>query len=55
MYADYITLFCDFDFDNVNVTKESINNELVKRTEWLAFNQHSLDVNKTKSMLVHSV
>ena len=55
MYADYITLFCDFDFDNVNLAEENITNEQVKRTEWLAFNQLSLDVNKTKSMLVHSV
>ena len=31
MYGDDTTLFCDF--DNVNVTEETINNELVKLTE----------------------
>ena len=40
--------FCDF--DNVNVTEETINNELVKLTEWLACNQLSLNVNNTKFM-----
>ena len=39
MYADDTTLFCDF--DNVNVTEETINYELVKLTEWLACNQLS--------------
>ena len=53
MYADDTTLFCDF--DNVNVTEETINYELVKLTEWLACNQLSLNVNKTKFMVFHSV
>ena len=53
MYADDTTLFCDF--DNVNVTEETINYELVKLTEWLACNQLSLNVNKTKFMFFHSV
>ena len=53
MYADDTTLFCDF--DKVNVTKETINYELVKLTEWLACNQLSLNVNKTKFMVSHSV
>ena len=52
-YADDTTLFCDF--DNVNVTEETINYELVKLTEWLACNQLSLNVNKTKFMVIHSV
>ena len=53
MYADDTTLFCDF--DNVNVTEETINYELVKLTEWLACNQLSLNVNKTKFMVFRSV
>ena len=53
MYADDITLFCDF--DNVNVTEETINYELVKLTEWLACNQLSLNVNKIKFMVFHLV
>ena len=35
--------FCDF--DNVKVTEETINYELVKLTEWLACNHLSLNVN----------
>ena len=53
MYADDTNIFCDF--DNVNVTEETINYELVKLTEWLACNQLSLNVNKTKFMVFHSV
>ena len=53
MYANDTTLFCDF--DNVNVTEKTINYELVKLTEWLACNQLSLNVNKTKFMFFHSV
>ena len=45
--------FCDL--DNVNVTEETINNELVKLTEWLVCNQLSLNVNKTKFMVFHAV
>ena len=45
MYADDTTLFCDC--DNVDVTEETINNELVKLTEWLTCNQLRLNVNKT--------
>ena len=48
-----LLFFCDF--DNVNVTEETINYELVKLTEWLACNQLSLNVNKTKFMVFHSV
>ena len=53
MYADATTLFCDF--DTVNVTEKTINYELVKLTEWLAYNQLSLNINKTKFMVFHSV
>ena len=53
IYADDTTLFCDF--HNVNVTEETINYELVKLTEWLACNQLSLNVNKTKFLGFHSV
>ena len=48
-----LLFFCDF--DNVNVTEETINYELVKLTEWLACNQVSLNINKTKFMVFHSV
>ena len=48
-----LLFFCDF--VNVNVTEETINYELVKLTEWLACNQRSLNVNKTKFMVFHSV
>ena len=44
--------FCDF--DNINNTEETINDELIKLTEWLGCNQLSLNVNKTKFMLFHS-
>ena len=52
MYADDTTLFCDF--DNINNTEETINDELMKLTEWLGCNQLSLNVNKTKFMFFHS-
>ena len=52
MYADDTTLFCDF--DNISNTEETINDELIKLTEWLGCNQLSLNVNKTKFMLFHS-
>ena len=47
-----LLFFCDF--DNVNVTEETINYELVRLTEWLACNQLRLNVNKTKFMAFHS-
>ena len=52
MYADDTTLFCDF--DNINNTEETINDELIKLTEWLGCNHLSVNVNKTKFMLFHS-
>ena len=50
MYADDTTLFCDF--DNINNTEETINDELLKLTEWLGCNLLCLNVNKTKFMLL---
>ena len=50
MYTDDTTHFCDF--DNVNITEEAINNELVKLTAYLvACNQLCVNVIKTKFML----
>ena len=43
--------FCDF--NNINNTEETINDELIKLTEWLGCNQLSLNVNKTKFMLFY--
>ena len=45
--------FCDF--DNINNTEETINDELIKLTEWLVCNQLSLNVNKTKFMYINSI
>ena len=44
--------FCDF--DNINNTEETINDERIKLTEWLGCNQLSLNVNKTIFMVFHS-
>ena len=44
--------FCDF--DNINSTEKTINDELIKLTEWLECNQLSLNVNKAKFMLFYS-
>ena len=51
MYADDTTLCCDIDKDGGSDC--TINNELVKITNWLASNQLSLNVNKTKYMVFH--
>ena len=51
MYADDTTLFCDF--DNINNTEETTNDDLIKLTEWLRCNQLSLNVNKTKFILFY--
>ena len=51
MFADDTTLCCNL--VNGNVSEETINYELVKLTEWLACNQLSLNVNKTKFMFFH--
>ena len=53
MYADDTTLLCDLNKDNDIETL--INDELCKITNWLLANQLSLNVNKTKFMVFHSV
>ena len=48
MYADDTTLFCNF--NDSNITEETLNEELKKLTRWLNANQLSLNVGKTKFM-----
>ena len=52
MYADDTTLLCDLNNDNDIETL--INDELCKITNWLLANQLSLNVKKTKFMVLHS-
>ena len=52
MYADDTTLFCNF--NDPNITKETLNEELKKLTRWLNANQLSFNVGKTKFMVFHS-
>ena len=52
MYADDTTLFCNF--NDPNITEETLNEELKKLTRWLNANQLSLNVGKTKFMVFHS-
>ena len=52
MYADDTTLFCNF--NDPNITEETLNEELKKLTRWLNANQLSLSVGKTKFMVFHS-
>ena len=52
MYADDTTLFCNF--NDPNITEETLNEELKKLTRWLNANQLSLNVGKTKFMVLHS-
>ena len=54
MYADDTTLYCDLNFDTPNFAN-IINGELGKVSKWLSANRLSLNVNKTKVMLFHSV
>ena len=44
-------LFFFGDFDNINNTEETMNDELIKLTEWLGCNQLCLNVNTTKFIL----
>ena len=53
MYADDTTLFCNF--NDPNITEETLNEELKKLTRWLNANQLSLNVGKTKFMVFHSI
>ena len=52
MYADDTTLFCNF--NDPNITEETLNEELKKLTRWLNANQLSLNVGNTKFMVFHS-
>ena len=52
MYADDTTLFCNF--NDPNITEETLNKELKKLTRWLNANQLSLNVGTTKFMVFHS-
>ena len=47
-----MTLLFFSNIDNIN-TEETINDELIKLTEWLGCNQLSINVNKTKFVLFH--
>ena len=53
MYAGDTTLFCNF--NDPNITEETLNEELKKLTRWLNANQLSLNVGKTKFMVFHSI
>ena len=46
MYADDTTLFCNF--NDLNITEETLNEELKLLIQWLNANQLSLNVGKTK-------
>ena len=52
MYADDTTLFCNF--NDPNITEETLNEELKLLIQWLNANQLSLNAGKTKFMVVHS-
>ena len=52
MYADDTTLFCNF--NDPNITEETLNEELKLLIQWLNANQLSLNVGKTKFMVFHS-
>ena len=52
MYADNTTLFCNF--NDPNITEETLNEELKKLKRWLNANELSLNVGKTKFMVCHS-
>ena len=50
MYADDTTIYCNID---QNVSDKVINMELSKVSQWLAANKLSLNVTKTKFMVLH--
>ena len=55
LYADDTSLvepLCTFETEVLNIS-QSVNNELVKITNWLALNKLSLNAKKTKMMLFH--
>ena len=51
MYADDTTLFCNF--NDLNITEETLNEELKLLIQWLNANQLSSNVGKTKFMVFH--
>ena len=63
LYADDTSLFGSLDYFNValngnnfdkHVLSMNINNELSKIQEWLYINKLSLNVNKTKYVILHN-
>ena len=52
MYADDTTLYCNL---SNNTNENDLNSELHKISEWLASNKLSLNVQKTKFMVFHSM
>ena len=52
MYADDTTLYCNL---SNNTNKNDLNSELYKISEWLASNKLSLNAQKTKFMVFHSM
>ena len=56
-YADDTTLFVSLNYTNSNTyspNTTTLNNEIVKVTEWLALNKLSLNTSKTKAMIFHT-
>ena len=52
MYADDTTLYCNI---SDNLSETLINTELIKISNWLDSNKLSLNVNKTKFMVFHTI
>ena len=52
MYADDTTLYCNL---SNNTNENDLNSELHKISEWLASNELSLNAQKTKFMVFHSM
>ena len=52
MYANNTTLYCNL---SNNTNKKNLNSELYKLSEWLASNKLSLNAQKTKFMVFHSM
>ena len=52
MYTDDTTLFCNF--NDPNITEETLVEELILLIQWLNANQLSLNVGKTNFLVFHS-
>ena len=52
MYADDTTLYCNL---SNNINENDLNSKLHKISEWLSSNKLSLNVQKTKFMVFHSM